>query len=78
MHSNNYSLFCTLVFAINTNGSANGPNKIPIANQKLLLAFLFAAIKYKSAPKNAVIKIRYTMIHAPQLLFHIDLNNRIN
>jgi hypothetical protein len=49
-----------LTRAKNTKGKANGPNKIPIANQKGLLAFLFAAIKYNRTPKNAENNIKYS------------------
>ena len=61
--------FGRLVFAMNTKGNANGPNKMPMANQKGLLAFRFAAIKYNSAPKNTVAKIRYIMLFALCVLF---------
>jgi hypothetical protein len=47
-----------------------------MASQKGLFAFLFAAIKYKSTPKNAEINIKYTNI----LTFPTDLfdTNHLN
>lgn len=51
-----------MVLAKKTKGKAKGPNKIPIANQNGLLAFRFAAIKYKRTPKNAENNIKYNMI----------------
>jgi hypothetical protein len=50
-----------LTFAKKIKGKAKGPNKIPIANQNGLLAFRFAAIKYKRTPKNAENNIKYTI-----------------
>jgi hypothetical protein len=57
--------FAWSLLAKNTNGKANGPNKIPMTIQNFLLAFLFVAIIYRSAPKKIVNTIRYPMIDTP-------------